>query len=89
MLKKISVGFGAFALALLGLAQSAHAATDAALTAAFASSTAMITDNYQAIALFVVGIGVLVVIIRLAKRGVIMASKWIVSAFAGAGRKKR
>jgi len=88
MFKKIGMFMSlaaAFALAAVG---QAHAAADTDLAAALASSTTMVTDNKSQLLTFIVGIGVVVLVIGLAKGGVILAIKWVKKSVAGCGKRK-
>lgn len=85
------IGMALFAVALvlpvIGT-MVAHAAADADLTSTLASSTALATDNKLTLLAYFVAIGAIVLILRLAKGGIIMAIKWITKAFSGGGKRR-
>lgn len=72
----------AFVMGLvLTLAGSVHAAVDADLTNAMASSTALITDNKTVVLTFIVGLVGLVLVIKLGKVAIYKGQAMIVRAF--------
>lgn len=66
-----------------------HAAADTDLTTSLASTTSMVSDNKSIILTFIVGIGVVALVIRLAKSAVVLAIKWATSALGGSKNRGR
>lgn len=67
--------------ALLTVTGTAHAAVDADLTTALASSTSLVTDNKSTILTFIAAMVGLVLVIKLGKVALYKAKGMIVSAF--------
>lgn len=89
-MKKYLSKIGLAVMAVLGLlgTKAVNAAADADLTAGFASTTAIFTDNKSAIIDWLVGIFLVLIIIAL----VFGALKWTrrqASGIFGGGRKRR
>lgn len=86
MLKRLSVGL----MALLALVSTSavNAAADADLTAGFASTTAIFTDNKSAIISWVVGIFAVTIVISLAIRALFFTKRQALGIF-GVGRRGR
>lgn len=88
-LKNITGKTLALALAFGGFltATATHAAADADLVSALASTSAMATDNKGSILEFFVAVGVVVLVIAVAKGGLNWAIRKI-SASVGGGRRR-
>jgi len=85
---KIGVGFSAFALAVLGVANHVSAAADTDLTSALASTTAVVSDNKGLIISFFVGLFAIVIVIKLAKRALKVGGGSVLGAMGGKGRRR-
>lgn len=67
-------------------AQATHAAADADLVSALASTSGMLSDNKGSIMTFFVAVGLVVLVLAIAKGGL----NWAIAKIAGVfGRKKR
>jgi len=86
LIEKVSVGLMSLAFLLVG--SSVFAAADTDLTNSLASTTAMATDNKGIILTFLVSIGVVVLVIAVAKGGINWAIAKIVGSIGGRRRKK-
>lgn len=87
MLDKVSYGIGMSAFSLLTYAGFAHAAADTDLSTALSSTTAMASDNKASILTFIVGVGLVVLVIAVAKGGL----NWAIAKVAGSigGRRRK
>jgi hypothetical protein len=88
LINKIGLGLTAGALAVLGLANYAHAAADADLVAGMASTTAIFTDNKGAIITGIVGVFTAVIVLMLVFKLLQFAKRQMAGLFGGGRRKK-